>query len=267
MRYARLLLSTLVLSTAAVPAIAQNGDESTPRTEAETEDFVRDVIGGLFRPNWNIYMSGGAASHGRFLLQRMATPASGERAVRSEDAFTVGVGAGVDVLLRSAFRVSYTFSESDLQYRTDDGDGSTQLDAGDLGLLQRHVAAVEVLRYMFPARSPLTPYASAGLVAAWWLLDEDSPLASPSADASQFRIGALATFGLQVQLTPNSGARFEVATSSIRNPFTGSDSYRAQGGVTIDEPTRVSQTDFRLAAVYYFAGPDRRRNEAPAGAR
>lgn len=266
MRYSRILHTALiVLAVAGRTATAQNGSEANK--DGETEDFVQDVIGALFRPNWNLYMNGGAATHGRFLLQRMATPVAGERSLRSEDAFTIGVGAGVDFLLRSAFRVSYTFSESDLEFHTDDGDGSEQFDVGDLGLLQRHVAAVEVLRYMFPARSAITPYGSAGLAAAWWLLEDSSPLATPTGGSSQFRLGALATFGLQVQLTPYSGARFEVATSSIRNPFTGSDSYRAQGGMTIDEPTRVSQTDFRLAAVYYFAGPERPRLPAPTASR
>lgn len=266
MRFSRILhTGLLILAGAGAGRAAAAQSDGGANKERETEDFVQDVVGALFRPNWNIYMNAGAATHGRYLLQRMA-PLSGERSLRSEDAFTVGVGAGVDFLLRSAFRVSYTFSESDLEFRTDDGDGSEQFDVEDMGLLQRHVAAVEVLRYMFPARSAITPYGSAGLVGAWWVLDESSA-AVTAAGSTQFRLGALATFGLQVQLTPYSGARFEVVTSSIRNPFTGSDSYRAQGGVTIDEPTRVSQTDFRLAAVYYFSEPDVRRLTSRAGGR
>jgi opacity protein-like surface antigen len=201
------------------------------------------------------------------MLQRVSTPSNSERSLRSEDAFTIGVGAGVDFLLRSAFRMSYVFSESHLEFRTDDGDGSEQFDVEELGLLQRHVAAVEVVRYMFPARSLVTPYGSAGLAGAWWVLDESSALVTAGGGSSQFRLGALATFGLQVQLTPQSSARLEVATSSIRNPFTGSDSFRANGAVTIDEPTRVSQTDFRFAAVYYFAGPHRPRRSAAAAGR
>jgi hypothetical protein len=263
----RTLYSALiVLVAAAQPVAAQDGNGAEPRKE-ETEDFVQDVIGALFTSSWNVYFHGGAATHGRYLLQRMAVPVSGERSLRSEDAFTIGLGAGVDFLLRSAFRMSYTFSSSDLMFRTDDGDGSEQLDIENTGTLQRHVAAVEVVRYMFPARSVVTPYGSAGLVGAWWVLDETSPLVAPEGGSTQFRIGALATFGLQIQLSGHTGARFEVATSSVRNPFTGNESYRAQGGVTIDEPTRVSQTDFRLGAVYYFGRPALPRLPAPGNAR
>lgn len=255
----------ILLAAGSWPASAQDGSGTS--TGADTGDFVHDVIGAIFRPNWNIYMNGGFATHGRYLLQRVSAPTNGERALRSEDAFTIGVGGGVDFLLRSAFRMSYVFSESHLEFRTDDGDGSEQLDVEELGLLQRHVAAVEVVRYMFPARSVVTPYGSAGLTGAWWVLDESSPLVTSGGGSSEFRLGALATFGLQVQLTPYSSARVEIATSSIRNPFTGSDSYRANGAVTIDEPTRVSQTDFRFAAVYYFAGPERPRVPTPAAGR
>lgn len=265
MRPSRTLYAALVMLAAdSRLAASQNG--SGTRTDDETGDVVQNVIGALSPPNWNIYLHGGIATHGRYMLQRVTTPSNGERTLRSADAFTIGVGGGVDFLLRSAFRMSYVFSESHLEFRTDDGDGSEQFDIEELGLLQRHVAAVEVVRYMLPARSPVTPYASAGLAGAWWGLDESSALVT-SGGSSQFRLGALATFGLQVQLTPQSSARLEVATSSIRNPFTGSDSYRANGAVTIDEPTRVSQTDFRFAAVYYFAGPDRPRANAQAAGR
>lgn len=256
MRPTRTLYSALIALVATAHVIGAQDSNGAENRKEETEDFVQDVIGALFRSTWNVYLHGGAATHGRYLLQRMAVPVSGERSLRSEDAFTIGLGAGVDFMLRSAFRMSYTYSSSDLMFRTDDGDGSEQLDIENTGTLQRHVAAVEVVRYMFPGRSAVTPYGSAGLVGAWWVLDQESALIAPEGGSTQFRIGALATFGLQVQLSGHTGARFEVATSSIRNPFTGNESYRAQGGVTIDEPTRVSQTDFRLGAVYYFGRPE-----------
>ena len=105
MRSSRTLYSALiVLAAAAQNVAAQDGNGAEPRKE-ETEDFVQDVIGALFTSSWNVYLHGGAATHGRYLLQRMAVPVSGERSLRSEDAFTIGLGAGVDFLLRSAFRM------------------------------------------------------------------------------------------------------------------------------------------------------------------
>lgn len=260
-------LSAALLMFAAVtaPAAAQNGGEAGP--DGASGDFVQNVIGALAPPNWNVYMNGGFATHGRYMLQRVSTPASGERTLRSENAFTIGVGAGVDFLLRSAVRMSYVFSESHLEFRTDDGDGSERFDIEELGLLQRHAAAIEIVRYMLPARTLVTPYGSAGLAGAWWVLDESSSLVTSDGGSSQFRLGAMATFGLQVQLTPQSSARLEVATSSIRSPFTGSNSFRANGAATIDEPTRVGQTDFRFAAVYYFSVPHRPRQPAPVAER
>ena len=255
MRLTRTLYSSLIVVAVAAQNIeAQNGRDAQSDT-ATTEDFMQDVIGALFRTSWNMYVTGGAATHGRYLLQRMAGPTTGERTLQSDDATTFGIGAGVDFLLRSAFRMSYTYSSSDLMFRTDDGDGSETLDIENTGTLKRHVAALEIVRYMFPARSTVTPYGSAGILGTWWVLDETSPLVAPEGGSTQFRVGALATFGLQVQLASHASARFEVATASVRNPFTGNESYRAQGGVTIDEPTRVSQTDFRLGFVYYFGRP------------
>ena len=263
MRRTRTLYSSLLLlAIAATNLEAQNGKGDTK--PENTEDFMQDVIGALFHTSWNVYVNGGAATHGRYLLQRMAGPTTGERSLRSDDATTFGIGAGVDFLLRSAFRMSYTYSSSDLMFRTDDGDGSETLDIEETGSLQRHVAAIEVVRYMFPARSTVTPYGSAGLVGTWWMLDQTSPLIAPEGGSTQFRLGALATFGLQVQLASHMGARFEVASTSVRNPFTGNESYRAQDGVTIDEPTRVSQTDFRLGFVYYFGRPEMPRLPRPS---
>jgi hypothetical protein len=62
----------------------------------------------------------------------------------------------------------------------------------------------------------------------------------------------LVSFGVQFKLGDRFGARLEAASASTRSPFTGKHSFRATGGPTIDEPTRVNQVDYRLVGVYNF---------------
>jgi hypothetical protein len=47
--------------------------------------------------------------------------------------------------------------------------------------------------------------------------------------------------------------RLEAASATVRNPFTGADSFTASGGATVDEPGSVGKTDYRLALVYNFS--------------
>jgi hypothetical protein len=60
---------------------------------------------------------------------------------------------------------------------------------------------------------------------------------------------------LQVKVSDRWDVRAEATTASVRNPFTGRESYTALGGVTIDEPSRVSKRDFKLAFMYNFSKP------------
>ena len=242
-----LVIIPLLLATATTGAQSNGNGQSSAATTSS-------IFDALLHSSWSLFLDAGAGSNGRFLLQRV-TGTSGERTIKANDAFNAGVGVGLDFLPRTGARLSYTFNTSDLVFRSDNGDGSENFDVDDGGTLQNHVVAAEVLRYMFPARSVVTPYASGGFVAAWWNLDGQSSIAVAGESSTQFRWGAMGTFGVQFQLSDHTSTRIEVARSSIRNPFTGSESYFVPGGVTIDEPTRVSQTDFRFVAAFYFSGP------------
>jgi opacity protein-like surface antigen len=217
------------------------------------EDLTRDVLRAILGPDWNLFVHGGLTTNGRFVLQRPAATPLRERALSGGDGFNIGVGVGVDILPRVGWRGSYTYSESDLEFRSDDGDGSSTLDLDDVGFLQTHFATLEIVRYVLPTQASITPYGSAGLVAAWWMLDGDeTSLVETVGGSTQFRFGALATFGVQFRMSESWNARIEYASASVRNPFTGGESFRALGGVTIDEPTRVNKSDIRLVGVYHF---------------
>ena len=248
MRTLRWLLVDMICLLVAAPtagAQAANGGDDT------FGDVLRLIVG----PNWNLFAHTGVSTHGRFMLQRPTGAGSGERALRSEDAFTVGVGVGGDFLLRQGFRIGYAYTTSDLAFRTDNGDGSDGLDLDDGGTLHSHLIAAELIRYVLPARASFTPYGTVGLLGAWWVLDAEPGLVTTEGGSTQFRLGALATFGMQARVSDVLSARVELASATVRNPFTGSDSFRALGGTTIDEPTRVTKNDFRLVGIYYLGKP------------
>lgn len=222
----------------------------TAQRNAEPEDVV-GALWGLFGPDWNLFAHGGWMTGGQYLLQQSPGVPSGERALRSDDAFSVGGGLGVDLLPRTGWRLDYTYASSDLEYRTDIGNGSEAFDVDDVATISSHVVSVEVVRYMLPTTAVVTPYASAGVLGAWWSLNAPTP-GGVADNGTEFRFGALASIGMQFRLGKHVRARLEALTASSRNPFTGNDSFRATNGTTIDEPGRVSRTDFRLVGVYSF---------------
>ena len=217
-------------------------------TAAQTNDEA-------VRPtNWNVYVSGGPSTYGRFLLQRPsnASVTATEAALRGQGGFNVGGGLGVDVMSRVGIRLNYTFGSMELTFRDDSGNGSERLDAEGLGTLKQHVAGAELVRYMVSPRRAIAPYGSAGLVGTWWMLDDDGARIDAAGGRTQFRFGAIGSLGVQLHANDSFDVRLEAASMSVRNPFAGRESFRALGGTTIDEPTRVSRTDFRLSAVYNF---------------
>ena len=226
----------------------------TDKRKEEAEDFVQDVLAVIFGPNWNVGLHGGFSGQGRFLLQRTDF-GNQERVLKGENGFNIGIGAGVDILLRSGLRINYTYSSSSLAFDTDNGDGSTGLDADDIGDLSSHTVSGEIIRYMLPARSTFTPYGSVGFVATWWMLEEGGFILAP-AGSTQLRFGPLASLGLQLKLGSRWNVRLEGTAANTRNPFTGRDSFVAFAGETIDEPSRVTNRDFRLIAMYNFGKQD-----------
>jgi hypothetical protein len=240
----KLVVGLCALAALAVPSHAQE------KQKEETRSFVRDVLKQLLGPNWNVSAHGGATTTGRFLLQDAFT--AGERSLTSQTGWNVGAGAGVDFLPRVGLRLSYTFAENDLEYRTDNGNGSDALDLDDIGRLRSNVAAVELVRYMLPWHATISPYGSIGLQGTWWSLGDESPFIVPSGGSTQFRLGALVSFGMHFYLSERWGARVDAVSSSIRNPFTGKHSLVSVGGTTFDEPTRVNKSDYRVSVFYSF---------------
>jgi hypothetical protein len=91
--------------------------------------------------------------------------------------------------------VTSLFRDGQRALKTEDAfNGSEVFDVDDGGPLQSHSAAIEVVRFMLPPQSFITPYASAGLLRAWWVLDDDSTMVAASGGSKQFRLGALASF-------------------------------------------------------------------------
>jgi opacity protein-like surface antigen len=253
MSKSRWLVAALICSLVAMPTIsnAQVADS----TKEQAQDFVRDVLRPLLGPNWNLFAQGGFTADDRYVLQRAVSPIDGERALQSSNGFNVGGGAGVDVLLRVGVRASYTFTSSELNFKTNNGNGSDALNIDDVGTLKSHTATLEVMSYMLPVRASINPYGTLGIRGTWWVLDEKSPLVTSSGASTPFGIGMLFSFGVQFKVIDKLSGRLETTLSSGHNPFTGNKSFRALSGPTIDEPSSVNRTDFRLAAVYHFGRP------------
>src|SRR5213078_1119526 len=111
---------------------------SYAQTKDDPENFVHDVLRPIFGPHWNVFIQSGVTTTGRFLLQ---TPGiDRERALESRGGFNVGGGAGVDVLTHVGFRTTYSYSSSELVFRTNNGDDSRTFDADNVGTLNSHIA-------------------------------------------------------------------------------------------------------------------------------
>jgi len=246
MRISRLLT---LWSLFFIPTIS---NAQTPdSTKAQAQDFVHDVLHGLLGPNWNLSAFGGFSTGDRFVLQQAANTVDGQRALQPATGYSVGAGAGVDILLRMGVRANYTFTSSNLNFKTDDGTGSNALNINDVGTLRSHTASLEIMRYMLPWRAAINPYGTLGIQGTWWVLDEKSALVR-SNGTTPFALGPLFSFGVQVKATENLGARLDLSLASGRNPFTGNTSFRALSGPTIDESSSTSRTEYRLAGVYHF---------------
>jgi opacity protein-like surface antigen len=252
MSKSRWLVSVVICSLVAMP---MSSNAQAPDTlKDQPQDFMRDVVGHLFGPHWNLFLHSGWTTSDRLVLQQAAAPVDAQRSLETSHGFNVGGGAGVDILMHMGLRMAYTYTSSDLNFTTDHGNGSNTLDINGVGTLQSHTVALEVMRYMLPARSAFNPYGTLGVQGTWWQLSEKSPLVR-SSGGSPFAVGPLFSFGAQIRAADHWSGRLEMAMSSGHNPFTGSNSFRALSGPTIDEPTGLSRIDFRIAGVYHFDSP------------
>jgi hypothetical protein len=247
------LVIGLICSLVATPTISRA--QVPDSTKDQAQDFVHDVLGALLGPNWNLFAQGGASTSDRFLLQQAVNPIDGERALQSATGFGFGGGAGVDILLRTGFRVSYIYTSSTLNFRTNNGNGSKALNIDDVGTLKSQTAALELIHFMLPSRAAINPYGTLGIQGTWWLLGEKSPLVTGTGAATPFSFSPLFSFGVQFKASQKWSGRLEAVLASGHNPFTGNRSFRSLAGRVIDEPSGVNRTDFRLAAVYHFGRP------------
>ena len=247
------LVVAVICSLVATPTIsnAQASDTTRADMKEHPDDFVHDILRSILGPHWNAFAYTGFTTTDRFLLQ-LANPVEGQRALESSTGGNFGLGAGVDILLRMGFRASYSYTSNKLNFTTDNGNGSTSLDVDNVGTIKSHTAAVEVIRYMLPARAAITPYATVGVKAMWWSLNENSPVVTSGGASNPFSFGPLASFGVQFKAAEKWSGRLEANIASGSNPFTGNKSFRVLDGLTLDEPTGLSHTDYRFAAVYHF---------------
>jgi opacity protein-like surface antigen len=259
--------TTLAAVLSAVLVLPVAGQEEQVKEDAE--DFARDIIGAVFHTSWYAELHGGYTNIGRIMLQRAFTPGGfeGERALRGSGGYALGLNAGVNLLLRTGLRIGYTYSATDLSFRTDIGNGSSIFDIDDLSTMSNNTVALEVVRYLLPARSKLTPYVTVGVSANWWGLDDegvfdDDDVFLDGGD-TQFRWGRLASIGMKGKVSKKIDLQLEYASASIRSPFSGGDSYRiiSTDGFTIDEETRVNQRELRLGVLYHFGSPPARKAE------
>jgi len=246
----RWLVVALICSLVAKPTISKA--QVADSTKEHAQDFVHDVLRALLGPNWNLFAQGGVTTSDRFLLQQAVNPSDGQRSLQSATGFSIGGGAGVDILLRTGFRVSYTYASSDLNFRTNNGTGSKALNIDNVGTLKSQTLALDVVRYMLPTRAAITPYGSLGIQGTWWLLDEKSPLVTGVGAATPFSLSPLFSFGVQFKASNKFSGRLEAVLAGGHNPFTGNRAFRSSAGPVIDEPSSVNRTDFRVAAVYHF---------------
>ena len=242
----------LVLVLAAAPM------KASAQMKEKAED-VNDIVHSLLHPRWSLGLSGGFNNNGRFLLQQVAgTPLNlFQRELTTKNGWNVGGQVEIDILAAMALRLGYTYTKSDLVYRTDAGTGSEFLDTGNLSDLHTNSVSLAITRYIVPLVSRWSPYFSVGLTGTWFSVSDAAIEIIAPDGSTQWRFGGLANVGLKYRVNDRFDLYGEYSTASVRNPFTGGSSFNTATGVTIDEPTKVRSTNWRLMASYYLGKPGR----------
>ncbi len=248
----RWLAVGLICSFAALPTAAK---AQTQTQAQDTTNFFGDLMRGLAAPNWNVFVHGGVTTGDRFQLLQAVDPAAGQRSLQSQTGWNVGGGLGVDVLLHLGLRATYQFTSNQLNFKTDNGDGSHALDVNDVARIKANTVSLEALRYVMTSRAPVSPYGGFGVQFTWWSLDEKSALVTSNGAGTPLSISPVATFGVQGRASDHWSGRLEAVLTGGHNPFTGNKSFRSLAGPIIDEPGSVSMASYRLAVVYHFGSP------------
>jgi opacity protein-like surface antigen len=230
------------------PAGAQNTQNTT------NDSYVTDMVTSLTDASrWSLAGNLGTNRYGTFLMQSVP---EGERALRGDRHFAWGLAAGYDITDKLGLRLGWTYTNTNMQFEDYSGTGSDLLDSEDLGKLKSNVAALDVVHYFVGSRSLIAPYAGAGVAGVWSALGPEGPALITPGGSQQFHFGINANVGVQVRIIPQLFGRAEWNSMSTRNPFNGNRSYKTTVGDTFDEPSRVSKTEWRFAAAYYFGEPD-----------
>lgn len=235
-------LLALVLGVAvALPARAQS---------TTNDHYVTDILDALTSPSrWSFSGNVATSKFESFLLQNTA---GGERAVRGDRAFGFGLGAGFDVDDKLGVRLGWAQTNTGMEFRDYNGTGSNALDVDEIGHLKTNIASLDVVHYFVGSRSLVSPYAGAGVAGVWSSLGPEGDALATPGGSQQFHFGIDASLGVQVRIFDQLFSRFEWASTGSHNPFNGNRSYRASGGSTIDEPTRIAKTEWRFGASYYL---------------
>jgi outer membrane protein W len=230
------------------PAGAQNTQNTT------NDSYVTDMVTSLTDASrWSLAGNLATNRYGTFLTQNVP---GGERALRGDRHFAWGLAAGYDITDKLGMRLGWTYTNTNMHFEDYSGTGSDLLDSDDLGKLKSNVAALDVVHYFVGSRSLIAPYAGAGVAGVWSSLGPEGPALITPGGSQQFHFGLNANVGVQVRIIPQLFGRAEWNSMGTRNPFNGNRSYKTTVGSTFDEPSRVSKTEWRFAAAYYFGEPD-----------
>lgn len=239
--------------------------------QASAQPIIGDLLDWFFNaPRWNADVHIGYGHYGRFLLQAPTVDPFDfrQRELKGRHAWTLGAGIGGTPMPRTGFRLGYNYATADLSWRDDTGTGSELLDVDDVGDIRLHSVGLELIRYLMLETSRFSPYFTVGVSANWWDMDPENSivLRAPTGD-THFRWGGLGTVGVHYRFNQSFRVRLEVAGASVGNPFNGRDSYITIVGRPIDEPSRVSKSDLRLALQYTWGKPDRATSADDKGSR
>lgn len=202
-------------------------------------------------PSYTLEAFGGLGQYGRLLLQG-APGTIEQRELRGNTGFAFGGAVGANLFPRTALRLGVSHTSADLEYNDDTGDSSDLLDLHGIGTLGSTVLSLEVMRYIFPEKVRLTPYLTAGYGVTWWNLSNEGVNGVLIGNGTEFRSGAVAALGLQYHVTRDIAVRLEATGQRMGNPFSGTDSFIPRTGFTIDEPTHVRHSIYKLDVAYTF---------------
>jgi hypothetical protein len=205
-------------------------------------------------PSWytpvTLEVYAGGSQFGRFLEQQVV--GTGDRELAAELGPVAGGSVGVAPWRNTAVRVGFTWSPTTLRFDDDTGDGSADLDVDDLEELDTYLFSLEVLRFLGGEQRRVAPYATAGVSASLWRLNESDGGGAliVGGEDSLWRLGGTGGLGVRVRASSATSLRLEVNNFALRNPFDGNRAFRVNSGQTLEEPELVRVSRLTLGLTY-----------------